>query len=124
MTCAPTVLDLLGFDRASTDAERVAVLGPLLAFARRHHDDALVRTLEAACPKTDPYQPFAPWASQYRDGFSIEADEERGVYMDQQTRYQEEFWEALSDAERTLRVQTPDMGFSDGRRDAISLNGA
>ena len=112
----------LGLNNARNDADRARLLGAIVRFAKATEDSALIEEAEALMPKAHPFKPPQEWLQHYYDAFEAEADEQTGTYIDDKERYAIEFWAELSDEERNSRLQSPQLGQSDGQKDVRKLN--
>lgn len=124
---APAIEQLLAalqLDRAPTDGDRAKVLGALMAYSRAIGNPALEHAAKQRFPAANPFTPPDAWAAHYREWFGTFADEdELDVEMDVD-RYCQEYWQGLTDAQRTQRLAKPELGQADGRKDAEALNAA
>jgi hypothetical protein len=121
---ATALILALRLDDAPSDAARAEVLGALVDYARMRQDAPLAAALQAQLPAAHPRHPPEAWADSYAAGFEMEADEDRGVYMDEMSRYRHEYWGLLADEQRRERLAFPQLGHEDGRKDAEGLNEA
>jgi hypothetical protein len=119
------VLEGLQLERCKSDTVRARVLGALIEFAGEVEDADLAAEARAMMPKANPFVPTKPWRDNYLTGLRSVADEDCGVYPDDDgERYAFEYWQGLTDAERNERLQFPEMGEQDGKKDGDNLNAA
>lgn len=118
-------IDLLGIDRAPSDTCKAKILNALIRFGLAINDAALIDAAKARLPAANPFEPPVEWKSFYDLAFRQHADEDCGVYPDDDgDRYCREYWQYLTDTERAERLQQPSLGKEDGKKDAEALNAA
>lgn len=112
----------LGLNQAPNDTTKAILLSAIINFARQIDDKALQDEALSMMPQAHPFQPVVEWRKFYYEGFESEADESTGTYVDDMERYSVEFWQALTDEQRSNRLQNPRIGVADGIKDAEQLN--
>lgn len=117
-------INALGIQFAKSDTAKARVLASIRSFAESIGDDALAAEARALMPAADPFSPPVAWRDNYYESFSVTADEECNVDIDDMPRYCIEYWRSMTDAERNARLENPAMGRGDGIKDAEALNEA
>ena len=118
------VLDGLQLDRSPSASVRAQLLSAIVAFAREVGDVDLAEGAKSRMPAANPFRPPREWKERYLNGLSEVADENCGVYFDEDgERYCIEYWQSFSDEERAARLVDPYLGEEDGRTDGSNLNG-
>lgn len=123
---AQMVIAALDLTAAPSDTERARVLEALLRYAEATGNAALVTAARQALPAAHPFRPPAAWRERYLDAFRATADPDCGVDPDADCeRCCGEYWrDILTDAQRAERLARPELGSTDGTRDAQQLNDA
>jgi hypothetical protein len=118
------VLEGLQLERSPSDSVRAQLLGAIIAFAREVGDIDLAEGARSRMPAANPFRPPREWKERYLVGLADVADEECGVYFDEDgERYSVEYWQGFSDEQRVARLADPYLGEEDGRTDGTNLNG-
>jgi hypothetical protein len=119
------VLEGLQVERCRSDVTRARILGALIEFAEEVGDTDLATEAKALMPAANPFVPPDEWKEEYLGGLRSVADEDCGVYVnDDGERYARECWRGLTDEDRRERLRDPDRGYQDGLTDGDNLNGA
>lgn len=116
-------LNALGISLAKTDVDKAVFLAAIIVFAKAIKDHTLEQEAIVLMPTAHPFIPPKAWREHYNRTFSEYADEECGVYPDDDMeRYGTEYWQDFTDDERQKRLENPTLGLGDGKKDAEGLN--